>query len=87
MSKSEPISFLVKDKYFKILNLFYQNKESSFYVNQLKNVTKLSPRILIAELKKLEREKILNSERIANALFYRLNKDSPKVKKIEVLFK
>lgn len=92
MIKKEPIgshnvfSFLIKDKYIKILKPFYENKDKAFYVNQLKEITGISPRILIAELKNLEKEGILTSEHVANALFYRLNKDSLKAKQIEVVF-
>ena len=87
MSNSELLSFLIKDKYFRILKPFFENKDSHFYVNQLKDITKVSPRILIKELKTLEKQGFLESEKIANALFYKLNKNSEKVKKIEVLFK
>ncbi len=92
MTKKEPngsqnvFKFIVKDKYYRILNPFYEKKDSSFYVNQLKELTGISPRILIAELKTLEKEGILSSEHVANAIFYKLNLDSPKAKKIEVLF-
>jgi len=85
-SQSELI-FLFKEKYVKILLVFLENKDSSFYVNQLKEKTGLSPRILINELKNLENERILTSEKVANAIFYKLNTTNPKVKRIEVLFK
>ena len=55
MTKKEPITFLLKDKNYKILKPFFDNPNSSFYVNQLKKITKLSPKILIDELKNFEK--------------------------------
>ena len=92
MNKKEPrgsqsvLSFLVKDKYFKILKIFLEKPDSKFYVNQLKEMTEISPRILITELKVLEEKGFLKSEKIANALFYSLEKNE-KIKTLEVLFK
>lgn len=85
-SQSELI-FLFKEKYVKILLVFLENKDTPFYVNQLKEKTGLSPRILINELKNLESEGILTSEKIANAIFYKLNTNSIKVKKIEAMLR
>ena len=91
MIKKEPkgsqseLLFLFKEKYVKILLVFLENKDSSFYVNQLKEKTGLSPRILIQELKSLEKEGILKSEHVANAIFYKLNTESTKLKKIEAM--
>ena len=92
MIKKEPtgsqseLNFLIKDKYFKLLKPFYDSPDSRFYVNQLKDLTKLSPRILLEELKNLEKQGILTSERIANAIFYTLE-DNEKTRKMEVLFR
>jgi len=79
-------NFLIKDKYYKLLKLFFNNPNSKFYVNQVKELTGISPRIVVEELKNLEKQKILTSEKLANALFYTLNKNSI-TKKIEVIFK
>lgn len=93
MIKKEPVgsesvfTFLIKDKYFKLLKPFFDSSTSQFYVNQLKEITGLSPRIVVEELRNLEKEGILTSEKIANALFYRLNLKNPKTKQIEVIFK
>ena len=88
MSKSEPnvLGFLIKDKYYKLLRPFYDSPGSKFYVNQLKDITKISPRILIEELKNLEKQKILKSEKLANAIFYTLQKNNV-TKQIKVVFR
>ncbi|MBR9676248.1 hypothetical protein GOV05_04525 [Candidatus Woesearchaeota archaeon] len=83
MIKKEPLSFLVKDKYVKILTIFFSNPSSSFYVNQLKKMTGLSPKILIEELRNLENKKVLIKQKLANAHFYKLNKKNPDVLKIK----
>jgi predicted transcriptional regulator len=93
MMKKEPkssqsvFSFLLKDKYYKLLKPFFNNPNSQFYVNQIKEITGLSPRIVVEELKNLEKEGILKSKKLANALFYELNAENPKTKLVEVVFK
>lgn len=85
-SQSE-IIFLFKDKYVKILKAFLDNPTDEFYVNELIQKTGVSPRILIAELKDLERKKLLVSKKRANAIFYSLNQNNVVTKRIKEMLK
>lgn len=80
-------ALLIKDKYYKLLKPFFDNPDSQFYVNQIKKLTGLSPSIVVDELKTLEEVGVLVCEKLANAHFYRLNKDHDNTIKIRVIFK
>lgn len=84
-SKSE-ITFLFKSKYILILELFIKNPDSEFFVNEIKRKTGLSPLLVVEVLKEFEKKEILKMNRRANAMFYRLNKESKAIRKIERIF-
>lgn len=86
-SSQSVFSFLIKDKYYKLLKPFFDSPSSQFYVNQLKEITGLSPRIVVEELRNLEKQGLLKSKKLANALFYELDTSNPQTKMIEVVFK
>lgn len=75
MLKNEiTMNFLFKNKYSKIIGFFLANTDKEFYVNEILNSVKISPKVLCDGLKELENAGILLTERKANAIYYRLNK-------------
>ncbi len=72
MSKNE-ISFLLKNKYSKLIEFFISNPLNEFYVNEILNKVEISPQVLCNSLKELEDIGVLLSSKKANSLYYRLN--------------
>ena len=72
MSKNE-ISFLLKNKYNKLIEFFLSNSAGEFYVNEILNKVEISPQVLCNSLKELSDIGILLSSKKANSLYYRLN--------------
>ncbi len=72
MSKNE-ISFLLKNKYSKLIEFFISNPLGEFYVNEILNKVEISPQVLCDSLKELDEMGVLLSSKKANSIYYRLN--------------
>lgn len=81
VSKSK--TFLIKDKYDRILKLFFEEPSASFHVNKIIRRTKKSSKIIVKALKELESLEILNSRKIANSLQYKLQNQNLVVKELK----
>ncbi len=66
---------IIPSGYKKILKLFYENKNSSFYLREISKKTGLNENSTYRFLKKLEEEKILKSKKEGNLKLFFLNKN------------
>ena len=88
MSKNEiTMNFLFKNKYSKIIEFFLANIDKEFYVNEILNAVKISPKVLCDGLKELESAKILLTEKKANSVYYKLNKKNEVIGLIKKMIK
>jgi len=88
MSENETNSnFLFKSTYSKLIEFFLANPKDEFYVNQILKAVKISPKVLCDGLKELDKTGILNSEKRANSIYYRLNAKSELVAPIKKILK
>lgn len=70
----------------KILEYFVREPEKEFHVRQISKLLKKSPTTISKYLKRLEKEKVLKSERKFNHLFFKANIDSIKFKKLKLKY-
>ena len=61
----------------KILALFFTNPDKQYYVRQLERLTGYSAGNISNELKRLNRDRLFETEKMGNILFYRLNRRHP----------
>jgi len=61
----------------KLLKLFYNHPNESFYIQQIGRLIGKKPGVFQRMLYKLEKDGILKSQFLANARFFRLNKNCP----------
>ena len=76
MLKNETtINFLFKKSYLKLIEFFLIKPNGEYYVNEIMKAVKISPKVLCDDLKDLKKAGILLSEKRANSIYYRLNKN------------
>ena len=72
MSKNEMnMNFLFKNKYSRIIEFFLDNPDNEYYVNEILNKIKISPKVLCDGLKELESVGILLTKKMANSIYYK----------------
>jgi DNA-binding MarR family transcriptional regulator len=86
ITPESPLDFLLRPKYLKLLQMFSNNPEKEFYVNETIRETGLSPQIVCDELKVLEQKGFLISTQRANILFYRLNQENKNIADLRRMF-
>ena len=88
MSKNEMnMNFLFKNKYSRIIEFFLDNPDNEYYVNEILNKIKISPKVLCDGLKELESVGILLTKKMANSIYYKLNIKNNLVKSIKNIIK